>query len=106
MAARSRSKGKRGEREVVAMARAAGLPAERTWHLAQSPDAEERCCDVTIAGRPVQVRLRGKGFAVLYGALEGVEVAFLRSNRREWLAVLPAEAYLRLLVDKRSEMRN
>jgi hypothetical protein len=79
------------------MARAAGLAAERTWHTAQTADPAVRCCDVTIAGRPAQVKLRGTGFAALYDSLDGVEMAFLRADRREWLAVLPAERLFALL---------
>ncbi len=37
------------------------------------------------------------GFRKLYDALEGVEMAFLRADRRLWLAVLPAEELLTLL---------
>ena len=70
--ARSRAKGKRGEREIVALARAAGLNAERTWQTAQSPDAQERCCNVRIAGRAYQVKRQRDGFAPLYDGLEHV----------------------------------
>jgi Holliday junction resolvase len=51
MGMHSRAKGKRGERDLVALARQHGLAAERTWHLAQSPDPQERCCDVRIEGK-------------------------------------------------------
>ena len=37
------------------------------------------------------------GFKMLYDALEGVEMTFLRADRRPWLAVLPAECLLPLL---------
>lgn len=97
MSVKSRSKGKRGEREVVRLARAAGLAAERTWHTAQSPDPRERCCDVRIAGHPAQVKVAADGFRALYEALDGVDMAFVRADRREWIAVLPAVALLRLL---------
>jgi hypothetical protein len=93
----SRAKGKRGEREVVALARAAGLPAERTWHTAQSPDASERRSDVRIAGRPYQVKRQRDGFGALYDGLSDVAGLFIRADGCPWLAVLPAEEYLRLL---------
>ncbi len=96
-----RQKGKRGEREVVALARRHGLQAERTWQTAQSANPCERCCDVRIAGRPAQVKLSGKGLKALYAALEGVEVAFLRADRLPWLAVLPADRLLAMLAAKR-----
>lgn len=97
MGAKSRAKGKRGEREVVALARAAGLSAERTWHSAQSADPRERACDVRIAGQPFQVKRRSNGFGELYEGLANVAGLFVRSDGRDWLAVVPAEDYLRLL---------
>lgn len=97
MGARSRSKGKRGEREVVALARAAGLAADRTWHTAQSADPLERACDVRIAGQPFQVKRRSNGFGELYDGVANVAGLFVRSDGRDWIAVVPAEALLRLL---------
>ncbi len=47
----SRQKGKRGEREIVQLARAHGLRAEQTWQLVQSANPAERRSDVLIAGR-------------------------------------------------------
>lgn len=97
MGAHSKRKGKRAEVEVVALARAAGLPSVRTWHTAQATDPTERRCDVLIAGRHAQVKVAADGFRVLYVALEGVEMAFLRADRRPWLAMLPAESLFALL---------
>lgn len=94
MGARSRAKGKRGERQVVRLARSHGLQAERTWHTAQSPDEGERACDVLIAGRAYQVKRQRGGFRALY---EG-----LRSDGCERLAALPAEEYLHLLASLRT----
>lgn len=93
----SKRKGRLAEQQVVQLARVAGLDAERTWHTAQSPDATERACDVRIAGRAAQVKVAADGFGSLYGALEGVELAFVRADRRPWLAVLPAERLLDLV---------
>lgn len=101
MGARSRTKGKRGEREIVALARTYGLDAERTWQTAQSGDPDTRRCDVRIAGRASQVKVQAEGFKALYDALEGVEMAFVRADRRPWLVVLKAEEYLRLLAAPR-----
>jgi hypothetical protein len=97
MAAKSRNKGKRGEREVVTLARARGISATRCWQTAQSSDITERQCDVTLGGLKVQVKLTANGFQALYAALEGVDMACVRSDRREWLAVLPLDALLALL---------
>ena len=103
---RSSNKGKRGEREIVALARAAGLAAERTWHTAQSPDPRARACDVRIAGAPFQVKRSRDGFRALYEGLRDVAGLFVRSDGHEWLAVVRAEDYLGLprpnaILDKR-----
>ena len=103
MGAHSKTEGKRGEREVVSLARAAGLDAERTWQTAQSADPVTRCCDLLIAGRPAQVRLRGSGFRAIYDALENVEMAFVRADHRPWVAVLPACRLFELLVEERKK---
>jgi hypothetical protein len=95
--AKSRNKGKRGEREVVALARQHGLHAERTWQTAQAPDPTTRSCDVEIEGEPFQVKIQSDGFSRLYHELEGVRGVFLRCDRGEWLVVLRAGDYLRLL---------
>lgn len=97
MGARSRRKGADAEREIVRLARVAGLSAERCWANAQHPDPTVRQCDCLIAGRRVQVRVEGNGFRALYGALDGVELLFVRANRRPWLCVLSAEMLLCLL---------
>ena len=97
MGLRSRSKGKCGEREIVRLAAAAGLRAERTWHQAQSPDAADLCCDVRIAGQPFQVKRRRNGFADLYDGLTNVAGLFIRGDGCEWLVVLRARDYLPML---------
>jgi hypothetical protein len=94
---RSRRKGKRGERELVALARQHGLEAKRTWQTAQADDPRARACDVLIAGRAAQVKIAARGFERLYEALDGVALAFLRQDRRPWLAVLPARELLAML---------
>jgi alpha-D-ribose 1-methylphosphonate 5-triphosphate synthase subunit PhnH len=94
---RSRRKGKRGERELVALARQLGLEAERTWQTAQAADPAARQCDVRIAGRAAQVKVAARGFKRLYEALDGVALAFLRQDRREWLALLPATELFAML---------
>ena len=97
MGAHSKRKGKLAELEVVRLARSAGLAATRTWHTAQASDPTERRCDVSIASLPAQVKVAANGFKALYAALEGVEMALLRADRRPWLAVLPAESLFALL---------
>jgi len=57
----------------------------------------ERCCDVRIAGQSFQVKRRRDGFGELYEGLADVAGLFVRADGREWLAVVPAEKYLRML---------
>ena len=97
MGAKSRNKGKRGEREVTALAHKHGLWAERTWQTAQNPDASTRACDVEIEGQPYQVKISANGFRKLYRELENVNGFFLRCDRGDWLVVLRAADYLSLL---------
>ncbi len=84
----------------MALAKKHGLEAERTWSNAQSSDETERRCDVLVDGRPAQVKVAANGFKTLYEALDGVEMAFLRSDRREWVAIIPANRFLKLLGEK------
>lgn len=100
MGLKSKRKGRLAEQEVVRLARAAGLPAERTWQTAQATDPTLRRCDVLVAGRKAQVKVAANGFKSLYEVLEGVEVAFLRADRSSWLVVLPAEEFLQLLAEQ------
>ncbi len=94
---RSRAKGKRGEREIVRLARQYGLQGERTWTTAQAANPAARHCDVRIAGHAAQVKVARRGFETFYRALDGVDFAFLRQDRRPWLAVLPARDLFQLL---------
>ncbi len=100
MGLKSQQKGKRGEREVVALARQHGLTAERTWQTAQAIDPTLRRCDVLVAGHKAQVKVAANGFKSLYEVLEGVELAFLRADRSPWLVLLPAGEFLRLLAER------
>ena len=95
-----RDKGKRGEREVVNLARSLGAESERTWQTADSTDPQQRFCDVRIQGQPYQVKLKKAGFGFLYSTLEGVRGAFLRQDGKRWLVVVDAEAYLRLIAPR------
>ena len=103
MGLKSKRKGRLVEQEVVRLARQHGLPAERTWATAQAVDSTLRRCDVLVAGHKAQVKVAADGFRKLYEVLEGVELAFLRADRRLWLVVLPAEDYLRLLAERAND---
>ena len=95
--AHSRSKGRRGEQEVVRLARAAGLEAARTWHLAQSPDATERVRDVQMGNDSYQVQINKNGFERIYQEVAGVRGFIFRRDRGEWLIALRLADYLELL---------
>ncbi len=97
MGNRSRVKGRRGEQEVVKMARQHGLDATRTWALATHSDPAVRRCDVQVAHQPYQVKMAAEGFRRLYDIVQDVRGAFVREDQREWLAVIRAADYLRLL---------
>jgi len=99
--AKSKRKGKRTEREVVALARSYGLDASREWHRAQSADARERVCDVRIGGHYYQVQISANGFQRIYRELEGVRGFFFRRDRGEWLVALRAADYLALVQGQR-----
>lgn len=96
MSKMQRRKGASGEREVVSLSRKVGLEARRTWETAQSRINPE--CDVVISDRnfPFQVKRR-KNFKFLYDSLKGVHGTFLRGDNQSWLALLPAEEFLKLL---------
>ena len=97
MGLKSKRKGRRGEQEIVLLARAAGLGAVRTWETAQSLNEVERKCDVLVDGKAAQVKLLASGLQPVYKALEGVCLAFVRQDRHEWLAILPAREFFKLL---------
>lgn len=101
MGAKSRQKGKRGEREIVALARELGLDAGRTWQTAQAPDATARNCDVLVEGESYQCQVEADGFRRLYRELEGVAGFFCRADRRPWLAVFEARRLFGLLRETR-----
>lgn len=102
MGARSRQKGAAGERDAVALCRAAGLDAKRAWWLARAEKPEHRKYDLLVtlpSGETVavQVKRRRAGYAALYEAVESVAFALVRQDNREWLAVLPADRLLGML---------
>ena len=111
----SRDKGKRGEREAVALAWKHKLCARRTWETASGAgdsrvDIEVTHSEAGLGGFQLahparlrgQVKMKASGFGALYLALDGVEVAFVRqASRRDkglpWLAIVRAEEFLKLM---------
>jgi hypothetical protein len=94
--AHSRRKGRAGEQEIVRLAGEHGLEAKRTWQTAQSPNADERACDVTIEGDRCQVKRCADGFKSLYDGLEFVDLLFIRCDGQPWIVCLRAADYFRM----------
>ncbi len=97
----SREKGKRGEREVVALLKEYGFDARRGQQFrggADSPDVIHSIPNVYI-----EVKLREK--LSLYPVLEQtkdeapgkVPVVFHRRNGKRWVVVLYADDFLRIM---------
>ena len=80
MGLKSKRKGKRAEREIVALALSHGLAATREWHRAASTDPNDRVRDIQVAGDYYQLQISAHGF-----------------ERSEWLVALRAADYLALL---------
>ena len=97
MGLKSKRKGKRGEREVVALARRYGVDASREWHRATSTDQNDRVRDIQVAGDYYQVQVSANGFQRIYQELRGVRGYFFRQNRGEWVVALRAADYLALV---------
>jgi hypothetical protein len=93
--AHSRRKGAGAEREIVQLAKSFGLRATRTWETAQSREGGNEC-DVRIGVHPFQVKRRASGFKFLYDSLQNVTGSFVRQDNAKWLAVVPAELFLRM----------
>jgi Holliday junction resolvase len=101
MGAKSRNKGKVGEREVAELLRQHGIPARRGVQFqggADSPDV------VGLAGFHLEVK-RTEAFR-LYAAMEqaksdrkpgDIPAVFHRANQRPWVVVLDAADFLTLV---------
>jgi hypothetical protein len=88
---RSRDKGNRTERAIVAFLQNSGFAAERV-PLSGSVGGKY-VGDVTIPllGRDMcaEVKVRAHGFGQLYAWLNGREILIVRQDRREPLVILP-----------------
>ena len=88
MGAKSRTKGRAAEQELVKLAKSYGLTAERTWQNASSNDPLIRNVDVVIAGRKCQSKRVRKLPQFLRELLpEGCDMGFVREDDGEWLVV-------------------
>ncbi len=93
MSKTSRTKGARGEREVVALFRDAGYAAHR---VPMSGAADGYPGDVQVGGLgTVEVKLGSHVPASLYNWLQGADVLLCRRDRSEWLVVQRWEDFRR-----------
>ncbi len=96
----SRQKGDRLERLVVDTLRAEGLAAER---IPLSGSAGGSFAgDVTFPALggdwKAECKCRASGFKLVYSALDGNDVVFLKQDRQEPLVVVPLHRFARLLI--------
>jgi len=95
MAARSRRKGKDGEREVVRLFTEAGYKAVRTAPLEAGGQVKG---DVYVSGiGVVQVKL-GSHVPCSFGKwLEDADILLTRRDRERWVVSMSAESFIELL---------
>lgn len=102
MGAKSKRKGKTGELELVRVLRDQGFDARRGQQFSGSPDSP----DVVVADLPgLHFECKRSERFSLYDALEqargdageAVPVVAHRRSRREWVAVLPLEDFLKIV---------
>lgn len=105
MSNRERRKGADGEREVVALLRAAGLPVDRT---ARQGGISVRGDLAGIPGVHVEVKRQEQARpwawweqAQADAPAGTIPVVAFRRSRSEWLALLPLDALARLLAERK-----
>jgi Holliday junction resolvase len=88
---RSRDKGNRTERHLVRVLQAAGFAAERIPLSGAAGGSFTGDLNVPLLGRDrrVEVKVRGTGFAQLYGWLAGADLLVVKRDRDEPLVVIP-----------------
>ncbi len=101
MAKNSRTKGKVGELEVAALLRDYGFEARRGQQFSgggDSPDVVHSIPNVHLEVKRVEAFSLYPAMAQAAGdASSGqVPVVFHRRNREEWVAIMPAEDFLRM----------
>jgi hypothetical protein len=101
----SRSKGKRGEREVVKRFIAAGVPCRRRWEEQSKPGGQENG-DLAIGeAEEVYAEVRHQEVLRIPAWLREVEekakgrprALIFRRNREDWHVAVPLDDYIELL---------
>lgn len=113
MAARSRNKGKRGERAVVNAFLAAGIPCRRDWESQSKPggqaDGDLSIGEDTPLEGTIYAEVRYRERMSVWACLREIaakakgrrRILIFRRNREGWHVALPLDEYLELL--KRSQ---
>lgn len=106
MAHSSKRKANRHERELVKIAEAKDLEAERAYASNGESLGEVKACDVLVRGRDADVMdalriqaKRRKSIASYLEPPEGTDAVVVREDRAENLIVLPFKDFLDLLTD-------
>jgi Holliday junction resolvase len=84
---RSRSKGARNERAIVALLQSVGFAAEKTSRTGYS--GHDISVPLLSLDRRVEVKVRRDGFREIYSWLDGAEILVIRADRHEPLVVVP-----------------
>jgi Holliday junction resolvase len=88
---RSRDKGNRAERAIVAFLQDRGFAAERVPLSGSAGGKYVGDVTIPLLGRDLcaEVKVRAHGFGQLYAWLDGRELLIVRQDRREPLVILP-----------------
>jgi hypothetical protein len=88
---RSRDKGNRAERAIVAFLQDNGFAAERVPLSGSAGGKYVGDVTIPLLGRDLcaEVKVRAHGFGQLYAWLDGREILIVRQDRREPLVILP-----------------
>lgn len=92
----SRSKGARGEREIVHLFTDAGFPAKRTAPLQtfKQNDMPDVLADINGVETTIEVKLRASGYKTIYDQIEGNDLLVLRMNGERWIVCQDLTSYL------------
>lgn len=102
MAASSRAKGIRGERELVRRLRACGFEAQRV-PLSGSVQGYPGDISCPVLPGPVEVKVGGKVPYTCYRWLMNRRTLVMRRDRAEWLVVMRLEDFLALFAGAKEE---
>jgi len=97
---RSRDKGARFEREIVRLLQATGVAAEKIPLSGSCGGsfAGDITFPALMSDWRAECKCRANGFALVYSALDGNDVVFLKQDRQEPLVVVPLHRFARLLL--------